>query len=415
MAWAQTLQDASFRGVIFDIVKTGDAADRSIAEHSYPYVDGSDIEDMGRGARHISVEAVFYGDDYESRLQEFLDALDQPGAGAFIHPVFGSFRFAQVVRYAVHHDADNIDQAQVSAEFVESTPGNPFFTRSLPAQMAEAVAQYGAVATAAATSGMGAVVDRARAADPLAALDTLRDTLTAPLLAMMGKVNVVLSGLDVLAYPRAWGNDISALVGGILDVRDWGDKLRADWDSIRSDLDAFSVFSASPLPNPPPGGGGTSAEITSSSAPTEAQAIAVAAATIQVNTAVGLADAASFVLGAEAATPTLSPADIEAVANIARAAIETAIWQVRAIYGIEQSRTITEPLKDQALALQEAARAIIEARPPLILRTVDAPGNFRLLAHLWYGDHTRAPELYRLNGARSPFVNNGEIVHAYAR
>lgn len=408
MAWAQTLLEATFRGIVFDIVKTDDTADRATAEHSYPYVDGSDIEDMGRGARHISVEAVFYGDDYETRLQEFLAVLDQPGAGEFIHPVFGSIKNAQATRSSVHHEAENIDQASVTVEFIESTPRNPFFDRSLPSQTADAVAQHGAAATASASEAAAKLIERLSAANPLSGLDTLRDTLTAPLLAITSQVGVVLSGLDVLAYPRAWGSDIAALVVGILNVRDFGSSLAADWASIQSDLNAFSVFSA------PPSTATAPAQVTSSSVPTEAQAIAAVAATIQVNTAVGLADAASFVLVSESATPTLSPVEIEAVCNKARGTLNVAIAQVRAIYGIEQSRTITEPLKDQGLAVQEAARQIIEARPPLILRTVEAPGNLRLAAHLWYADHARAPELYRLNGARSPFVNAGDRVNAYA-
>lgn len=406
MAWAQTLQDASFKGIVFEVVKIDDSSERAIAEHSYPYVDGSDIEDMGRGPRRISIEAVFYGDDYETRLQTFLAVLDQSGAGEFIHPVFGSIKHAQAVRSSVHHDAENPDYASVPVEFIESTPGNPFFDRSLASQKAEVINQHGVAATVSASAAAASLIERLRAANPLAGLDALRDTLTAPLLAIAAQTGVVLSGLDVLAYPRAWGNDISALVGGILDMRDFGSSLAADWASIQSDLDAFSIFSAPPASAP--------AQITSSAEPTEAQAIAVAAATIQVNTAVGLADAASYVLASEADTPTLSPVEIEAICNTARAGLDAAIEQVRTTYGIEQSRTITEPLKDQGLAVQEAARSIIEARPPLILRTVEAPGNLRLMAHLWYADHTRAPELYRLNGRRSPFVHAGERIHAYA-
>jgi prophage DNA circulation protein len=415
MAWANTLLDASFRGIVFDIVKTDDTADRALVEHAYPYVDGADVEDMGRGARHISVEAVFYGDDYEDRLKAFLLALDgldvrfadpknHPDA-YLTHPVFGEI-LVKSARYAVHHDADNVDEATVTVEFIESTPGNPFFSTIPATQKIEAVAQHGAAATAAATSAAGAVVDQVKAAKPLSALDKLRTAMTGPILALTSGISVVLSGLDVLAYPRAWGNDISAMVGGLLDARLWGDQLVADWASIRSDLDAFSIFS-SPSAAPAP--------ITSGVAPTEAQAADAVAATVRVNAAVGLGNAASYVLAGESATPTLSPDEIEAVSNIARGAIEAAIEQVRGIYGIEQSRTITEPLKDQALALQEAARSIIAARPPLVWRTVSAPGNMRLLAHFLYGDSDRAPELWRLNGARSPFVEVGDQVHAYAR
>ena len=60
MAWNKNLQECSFRGVVFDVLKTDDSADRAIAEHAYPYLDGADIEDLGRGARRVSIEAFFW-------------------------------------------------------------------------------------------------------------------------------------------------------------------------------------------------------------------------------------------------------------------------------------------------------------------------------------------------------------------
>ena len=415
MAWIDTLLDATFRGVTFDCVSAGDAQQYALVEHDYPYVAGVDVEDMGAHARKISLRAVFYGADYETQMQSFIAALDglnadaiphpaYPNGGWLQHPVFGML-FCQVASYRVAHEADTVDEAQLEIEFVESTPAAPFFSRELAVQKAEAVAQYGMAATAATIDSFGAIVDRMR--NPLTALDGLRSALMGPLLGITRQAGVLLSGLDVLAYPRAWGNDIAALVGGILDVQQFGSTLLADWSSVQSNLNAFSIFYAPPVIPPAP--------ISYGNPPSEAQGIAAAAATVQVNTASGLASAAGLLLTTEATRPTLSPVQIEAVANTTRNAIEAAITQVRAIYGVEQGRAITEPLKDQALAVQEAARAIIVTRPPLIQRTVEADGNFRLLAHLWYSDHTRAIELYRLNGARSPFVRQGEVVSGYAR
>lgn len=453
MAWADTLLDASFRGVKFDILKTEDSAERAVSENAYPYVDGADIEDLGRGPRRISVEAIFFGDDYESELQAFLAVLDQPGAGEFVHPVFGSIKNAQATRSTVRHEADNVDQASVSIEFVESTPSNPFFDRALPTQKAAAVAQHGATAKAAAISGIGSVVDRLRAANPLAALDKLRTAMTGPLLSMTAAVHgVITSGLDVLAYPRAWGNDISALVNGILDVREFVNGLDPQWDTIKSNLTLYDIFGA-PVSSTPQqtsiyspstasAASGSSgvlsdwayvnnalstfdayaakpavapAQIAANTLPTEAQAVAASALTVKVIIAVGVAEAAGRVMTAEADIPTLSPVEIEAVANTARARIEAAIVDCRAVYPLEISRTMTEPLKGLALAVQDAARAIIEARPPLIERTMEAPGNLRLIAHRLYGDHTRAPELFRLNHLRIPnFIQAGDKLNAYA-
>lgn len=407
MAWKDSLLEASFRGITFDCISTDDSADRATAEHSYPYIDGADVEDLGRGARKVSVQAIFFGDGYEQQMRAFIRALDEPGEGDLIHPVFGAM-FVQLTGYRIHHEADNVDQASITLEFTESTPSQPFFDQSLASQKADSISQPGAIATAAATSAVAGLVENLRAAHPLASLDALRQAMTGPLLAAMSQVRGVLtSGLDVLAYPQAWGNDVSALVNGILDLQDFGSNLLADWAAVKSNLTLFDVFSAPPASAP--------AQVSAGRVPTEQQAVAAAAVTVKINAATGLANAAGLVLASEAATPTLSPSEIEAIADSARSSIESAIVDARAIYPLEQSRALTEPLKDQALAIQDAARAIIEARPPLVVRTMTAPGNLRLVAHRLYGDHTRAPELFRLNNLRDPnFIQAGDKLNAYA-
>ena len=74
-------------------------------------------------------------------------------------------------------------------------------------------------------------------------------------------------------------------------------------------------------------------------------------------------------------------------------------------------------LKDAALAIQEAAVVIIEARPPLRQRIVNAPSNLHLLAHQWYGDYRRAGELARLNPqVRNPNdIDTGDILNGYSQ
>lgn len=62
------------------------------------------------------------------------------------------------------------------------------------------------------------------------------------------------------------------------------------------------------------------------------------------------------------------------------------------------------------------AAAVIESKPQLIRRTVAATGNLHLVAHLWYGDYTRADELQRLNPqVRDPNgLVAGDVLNAYA-
>ena len=126
MAWKDTLLDASFRGVKLSISSTDDAAERAQVRHEYPYRDGAEVEDLGRRARTIRVQAIVWGKEYETDLRKLLEALGKPGPGELIHPVFGSLSVSLVSHGVTHHE-DNPDSAQISLDFVEAEPDAPFF------------------------------------------------------------------------------------------------------------------------------------------------------------------------------------------------------------------------------------------------------------------------------------------------
>lgn len=407
MAWSE-LFDASWKGMSFEFVSTDDGCDSAVVEHLYPYVDGAEIEEMGLGAWRTSGQAIFYGPDYETQLQQFLALVREGGAGEFVHPVFGSFAntVALLHQGSIRHDADNPDQVSISITFIESTPGAPFFSRTTTSQQSDAAALAGASAVAAASLSLSDVIDRLRAANPAASLSALRTAMTMPLAEIAAAEGVVLSWLDVVAYPSAWATDISSLAVGMLDMLAFkaGGDLGGDWSMAQANFDTLSGY----------GQASAVAPVSASATPTETQAVAAASVTLQVTSTVMLADAAGNVIRAESELPSMSPDALEAVCNAARRAIDQVISQVRGIYALERSRSITEPLKDQALLLQESCRAVIELRPPLITRTIDAPANMRLLAHLYYSDHERAEELYRLNGGRRPILKRGEVIRGYA-
>lgn len=61
MSWEASLQDASFRGVGFDVINTRDSTSRVTAVYEYPYIDGGDIEDLGRKPRNLIMTTLFWG------------------------------------------------------------------------------------------------------------------------------------------------------------------------------------------------------------------------------------------------------------------------------------------------------------------------------------------------------------------
>mgnify|MGYP000037033737 CR=1 FL=1 len=66
MAWLETLQDASFRGVPCELLSTTDSNKQAVVPHTVPYTNGGNLEGMGFDPQAFNFAAIFYGEDYES-------------------------------------------------------------------------------------------------------------------------------------------------------------------------------------------------------------------------------------------------------------------------------------------------------------------------------------------------------------
>ena len=136
MAWNLTLQDASFRGVSFEVQSVEDRGEKALCVHEYPYRSGAEVEDLGRKPRVIPVTAIFWGVAYESRIKALVAAFEEAGPGELIHPVFGSLTVA-VRRWQIQHSAERHDYATVTFEAVEAVTDNPFFGATSSRSLAE--------------------------------------------------------------------------------------------------------------------------------------------------------------------------------------------------------------------------------------------------------------------------------------
>lgn len=467
MSWTDLLHDASFRGVKFECERTHDSAKRALAEHEYPYLDGANVEDLGRRARRTMLVAVFWGNDYESRLQAFLQALDKPGTGELVHPVFGSMPNMQLDDYEASHDADNPDYCRVELRFVEATPGNPFFAQQFPDQKAEAVSALADTTRSHGIAAFGKALDALKSArGALSRLNNLRDVITGTLGAIRSQVQGIISTtLDIIEYPQAFASDVVSCLSGMADFRSFNiGTIMSDWKSLVGQLSntvqlpaaissgtATVASSAGMVPTgvtyttngsgatsagssgntSTPGGGTPSTGGASTSSGTGATVmpaavvainanptdIATVQAIIELAAATQLADTASSVFADEAASPTLSPAEIERIVDDTRTSIQAAIDLHRQLYTLDTSRPIVESLKDMALAVQTAAIAVMDARPALTTRTVTDSGNLHLTAFRWYGDYTRASQLALLNPQiiNPNFLLPGDVLNAYSQ
>ncbi|ELS5671338.1 TPA: multidrug DMT transporter permease, partial [Escherichia coli] len=123
MGWAENLQNASFRGVQFEVLNTDEQISRDHAVYEYPFVDGADLHDLGRKARPFRMTAFLWGDDYEYKLGKLTAALDEGGDGELIHPVYGSVPSVIVTGYSIRHDAESPDSCTIDMSFLENRTG----------------------------------------------------------------------------------------------------------------------------------------------------------------------------------------------------------------------------------------------------------------------------------------------------
>ncbi|MDE1713894.1 DNA circularization N-terminal domain-containing protein (plasmid) [Chromobacterium amazonense] len=363
------LVDASFRGVRFDCLKSVDSAQRDQALHEYPYKDGADVEDLGRKARKVSLSAMFWGKDYPRRLRELVAALDAAGPGELVHPVFGSMPQAQVLDYQISHDADAPDSCTVDINWVEATPGNPFFAAGAALPQVEAISSL---------------------------VDKLRQTAGEAFSKAQGAANWRLDRqVDLGPLPAL--KTAAALPSATL----------ADWKALRRRLENLP---ATVRQNIAPLAAGASLSVWA-----DDQRRIDAILQLQVSTK--LAAAAAGIFQSEAQKPTLTPPALEQIAGDVRASLQATIDQWRAGMASADAYPVVDGLRTLGLQVQQSAAALIAAKPPLLKRKVEAACNLRQLAHLWYGDSQRADELLRLNPQLSQpnHLTPGTLVYGYAR
>ncbi|RRW87077.1 DNA circularization N-terminal domain-containing protein, partial [Pandoraea apista] len=239
MAWKETLLDASFRGVPFDVQRTSDSIEKDTAHYATPHVDGEDIRDLGLKAHDVSLTAIVFGDDYERRMKKLLDALTTKGAGELIHPVFGSLPNMQFITAHVSHEADNVDACHIEMHFKRATPGNPFFIDRQASQLADAAASKAAEAQKASESLFDKAVGALKMAKAgLRRLNAFRNLMNKTL----GKIKSFVADakrttVDFLTFPGAFASDLMGMVTSVCDFRMFDPGLiMADWTDLKHQM-----------------------------------------------------------------------------------------------------------------------------------------------------------------------------------
>lgn len=419
MAWRDTLLDASFRGVRFDVQNVDRSGARSIAQNEYPYAAGAELDDLNLKARRFRFKAIIWDDDYEGRLQQLVDALEAPGAGELVHPVYGPIQ-VMAESWEDQHEADLVDGVVLSISFIEHSVRELVFAADTASSKTDAISARGEDARAAADDALVRRMEKAKDGSDrrLAVLKDTFDQAKAALTKLLDTtaLRVVLSDLDPVLYPRAYAADLLAVVDRALQGLPFGgrnllfDNLSGSPEKVGSGVEDYNTAAKQLDPAAvtlTPNVAAPDADMQADTQTVQAHA--------QVHAATAMADCAVIILAGELDQALLDRAEIEALANRTRQALQVAIDAARAALDAEGRGQVSAALRALAYAVQEAALAVINQRPPLVRRASPIGGPVRLVAHQVYGDASRAPEISRINRlGRRVYIERGEVLNVYA-
>ncbi|EOZ4638848.1 DNA circularization protein [Enterobacter cloacae] len=450
MSWADNLQDASFRGVKFDVKATSEQISRDRAEYKYPNVDGADLKDLGRNPRPFRLTAFLWGPAYEYQLQALTAALDMPGDGELIHPIYGSVPSVIVTGYGIEHDAENVDSCTVEINFLENRTGTALFNTPLPElfgselfalldELTDAVADFFEQLTDILNTINGVIKH----------IKTVESTLINTLLTFENDVSHTLDELvDLAGDPAQFIHELSDVLtvhtaniasrvpalalsvpqtviglSAAAPVAASATTVITSWGDIARDMDALVALPESLI------NGDTTPTIAPpvNSSQDDVQDVKAAYSVLAV---AELAGAACSILSDDTQSDLLTPDDIDRLVADVRIRAQAAIDFLRSRYESTRADISATPapvgiswlnqvdlLKSVALKVQTLGLLVLSRRPPLTRKQVQADSCLRLLAHLWYGDHARCDELQRLNPQiREPnAIQKGAILNAYAK
>ncbi|TCM61859.1 prophage DNA circulation protein [Acinetobacter calcoaceticus] len=371
MGWATDLQDASFRGVLFECAATGTTGSKTLAVKQAPYSNVASIEDMGNDPDKISLNAVFSGENYKIELDALIAAIKITGPGELVHPIDGVMQ-VYVETFTVNHDADNTDYCTVSLEFINAEDKK----RELFIPVKTPVAIDTPSIVEAPASRLQTVLDKLKLSDS----DQLFNTVTS----IRNGVNqareflgVAKKAIEDVLSPVSW---VVGLVDDVTNLATFDTNISAisKWRDVIHRIQRFKKVFQNDDDSP---------ELK------QLWRATVVASHIAVTQQV-IATVRKEMVNNE--TISFTPVDLAVVRQNTRKVLQQTIHNERVDSNFESIAQIQiyKELADQVhLQIQE----LIETRPPISTVQIPVPCTVHWLAHYLYGDMNRADEIIRLN------------------
>lgn len=451
--WTRPIQQASFKGVSFDVISIEDSFNKAIAEHSYPFVNGADLEDMGLEAQTVTLQAVCFGKGYYTQYKKLLAVLQERGADVLVHPVRGRMPNMLLVSASLRHDAENVNYVTLDLTFTEATPTQPIFVfeSSLLNKIDRYLALYERFVN-------DMVAWWAEVMEVVAFAHNIKDRVSGIVNQWAGIYGCVEQLTSLFELPashatlplgvnqaqfKAQSAQALNLIHKVIDEsatqRQFDSPLgvKAEFNELLRDVRKVLAIPRLLV-------AGQQQRIHSA-----AQFFATQAGKRNVlNVKLSLKDVANLncalhlsacaVLAKTSATiieqqvERLTPTEVEYMTQQTRAVMVETLTILRAQLRDEQASAsvgapntglytsthqLSERLRDMAGDLMQMAVAAINQKPPLTVKEVGFDCTLVQVAHDFYGDWRRADELLRLNPQlRQPtFVEQGMLLNAYTR
>lgn len=436
MGWNTDLLDAQFRGIPFYVQSITDKGSKSLVVHEYPYRSGGVVEDMGSSERTIPIRAIFWGEDYLNSLQKFIEALEQPGTGELIHPVFGSVNVV-IKTWQIDHTAQHPDYAEVVFEAIVSALDTNFFTHTTQRTQAEQsslTAKHAATVLLEHSSQHLIRHIQTNVISPRIQSQTMQILMDIldfydPL------VNVPRSNIIFVLHPEAYLAELLAVQKAILEYIPlssvmkgfpyWSDRFPkltpscgmktfeynekyptgvGNWSVQWTSNGSPGVHPKGPSLAIPPNSTIEKKivddEITSgcdiNMSSQHIVAIGIILHVMLSQTALAIFTISQLFLD-ECTTPTLTPLQIDTIIGNIRTRIQDCLVAVRKNVPTQDVHGFSEPLRTAAEAIQSLGTIALNIRPPLITYTVQHEESLHLLAHRLYGNYKRSREILHLN------------------
>lgn len=440
--WHTVLQEASFKGVPFDIEHIEERNGKALAEHARPFVSGVDLEDMGNTGREVNISAVFFGRQYSNRLLKLLEALEESGGGVLVHPVWGRMHNMVPASWSYRHEADNVDWAAIDITFREGTEAQPIlvfenhFLMSLERLIAR-IDTYRSMAEGfidsvlAVKGGLsdlwgGALGIYSGLAGSFAAIRSLFgfDDIGWPFKggsysqsAFQTASKTAVEQLDELIEA---GLRQAADTGAVLDVQSGGLSVRQRFDET---VETAESVLAVPNRLRQDRHGNAVSDLTRLT-DEQLQPLRLVLALWVTGALVEMASEMVEDYGEDMSAPDLMQINravrhrIQETINTLREVEKQALAeQVSAESVYSACHQTVEALRETAGRLNALVIAAINQKPPLVVRHAPLDGTIHQIAFAFYADIGRADELVRLNPhiTHPAFIRRNTLVNAYAK